>query len=79
MKNNMKFEEALELLEREVARLESGNMPLDEALASFESAISLVKICNEKLEAAESRVRILTESVDGEITDAPFLNTDDEN
>ena len=79
MKNNMKFEEALELLEREVARLESGNMPLDEALASFESAISLVKICNEKLEAAESRVRILTESVDGEITDAPFLNTDDAN
>jgi len=79
VKNNMKFEEAMELLEKEVSRLESGNMPLDEALTSFESAISLVKLCNERLEDAESRVRILTESASGEITDAPFLNTDDEN
>ena len=79
MKKNIKFEEAMELLEKEVGRLESGNMPLDEALSSFETAISLVKICNERLEAAESKVRILTESSSGEVTDAPFLNTDDEN
>lgn len=77
MKENIKFEEAMELLEKQVKNLESGNMTIDEALASYEESIKLVKICNDKLEAAENRVRILTESADGVITDAPFSNSDD--
>ena len=38
----------------------------------FERAMGLVKVCNERLEDAEMRVRILTEGKDGEITDRPF-------
>lgn len=72
MKNNIKFEEALSLLEEKVRLLESGNMSLDESLAAYEEAISLVRLCNEKLESAEAKVRILTESADGSVTDAPF-------
>ena len=72
MNENMKFEEAIKLLENEVARLEGGNMALDEALASFEKSIGLVKLCNKMLEQAEGKVRILTENVDGSVTDAPF-------
>ena len=74
MKNDMTFEEAIELLEKQVKNLESGNMSIDEALESYEESIKLVKICNEKLESAEKRVRILTESADGTVTDAPFEN-----
>ena len=37
----------------------------------------LVKICNEKLECAERRVRILTEGADGVITDMPFDSGDE--
>ena len=61
------FEEALIKLEEEVRRLESGNMSLDESISSFEKAVKLVKICNEKLETAERRVRILTEKADGTV------------
>ena len=68
----IKFEEALLRLENEVKRLESGNMSLDESISAFEEAIKLVKVCNEKLESAERRVRILTETEDGSITDLPF-------
>ena len=66
------FETALAKLEGEVKRLESGNMSLDESIAAFEEAVKLVKICNERLENAERRVRILTEGADGAVTNAPF-------
>ena len=32
----------------------------------------LVKLCNEKLSAAEQKVRILTEGADGAVSDKPF-------
>ena len=69
---NMNFEEAIKKLESEVKRLESGNMTLDESIDAFDDAIKLVKICNEKLENAERRVRMLTENSDGTVTDVPF-------
>ena len=71
------FEEALKKLEDEVKRLESGNMSLDESIASFEEAVKLVRICNEKLERAERKVALLTEMSDGTVTDVPFA-VDDE-
>ena len=77
MKKEMKFEEALLLLEEKVRLLESGNMSLDDSLSAFEEAIGLVKLCNERLETAEARVRILTESSDGTVTDLPFDTTDE--
>jgi exodeoxyribonuclease VII small subunit len=79
MKKNMKFEEAMQLLEDIVRKLESGNLSLDESLSAFEEAVGLVKLCNEKLEDAEQKVRILTASAGGEITDIPFAVNDDEN
>ena len=79
MKKNMKFEEAMQLLEDIVRKLESGNLSLDESLSVFEDAVGLVKLCNEKLEAAEQKVRILTSTASGEITDLPFAVNDDEN
>ena len=78
MSEKMKFEEAMQRLECEVKKLESGSMAIDDALASFEEAVRLVKICNDRLVAAESRVRVLTESSDGVVTDAPFALGKDE-
>ncbi len=76
MNEDINFEEALVLLEAEVKRLETGNIPLDEALSSFESAVKLTKICNEKLETAERRVRILVEEADGSVADKDFIGED---
>ena len=78
MKKNMKFEEAMIALEDIVKKLESGSVSLDESLSAFEEAVSLVKFCNEKLETAEQKVRILIEGADGEITDKPFSEFADE-
>ena len=78
MSNNMTFEAAMAELENTVKKLESGSMSLDESLLEFEKAVKLVKICNDKLEVAEQRVRILTEGIDGIVTDIPF-NCEDAN
>lgn len=70
--NKISFEEAMTKLEAEVKKLEGGNMTLEESISAFENAVKLVKMCNEKLESAERRVRLLTEGEDGQVTDLPF-------
>ena len=77
MNKKMTFEEAITLLEKIVDKMDGGELSLDESLASFEEAVSLVKHCNTELEKAEQRVRILTEGGDGTISDAPFINSDE--
>lgn len=78
MENKMKFEEAIALLEQIVARLESGTLGLDEAIAEYERAVGLIRICNERIEAATQRVRLLTESADGSVSDVPFADINED-
>jgi exodeoxyribonuclease VII small subunit len=54
-----KFEDALEKLEDIVKKMEAGDLPLDEALKSFEEGIKLIRICQAKLDEAERRVEML--------------------
>jgi exodeoxyribonuclease VII small subunit len=56
------FEESLAALEALVDQLEQGDLPLEEALATFERGVHLSRGCQKALDAAEQRVRILTES-----------------
>jgi len=73
----IKFEEAMANLEEIVRQLEGGNLTLDESIASYEEAVKLVRVCNERLEAAENKIRILTESPDGSVSDADFTVTNE--
>lgn len=59
------FEDALSALEKIVAKLEGGDLKLDESLALFEKGISLSRTCRERLDAAERRIEILSRSADG--------------
>jgi exodeoxyribonuclease VII small subunit len=59
------FETALHELEETVARLEGGDLTLDEALALFERGQGLADYCNRQLDQAALRVEQLT--ADGEI------------
>ena len=54
------FEKALIELEQRVRRLESGDVPLDEALSLFEEGVALARTCHEHLDAAQERVTALT-------------------
>ena len=59
----LSFEENLEELEAIVKKLESGEVPLDEAIDKFNEAMKLAKKCNEKLKNAEESVnKVLTEN-----------------
>lgn len=53
------FEQSLDELERIVQRLERGEMPLDESLATFERGMALYRQCQTRLEQAELKVRQL--------------------
>ena len=68
----MKFEDALKKLEAIVNKLEKGDIPLEEALKSFEEGIKLSRICTKILEDAEKRVEVLTKDEDGRLKTEPF-------
>ena len=69
---SMNFEDAISELERITRELESGALSLDQSLESYERAVSLIKLCNEKLESAEKKVKVLLESSGGEIVAEDF-------
>ncbi len=62
------FEESLNELEQIVKDLESGNIPLDDAINKFNDAIKIVKICNDKLNKAEESVNKILNK-DGQLED----------
>ncbi len=53
------FETALSELEQIVTRLESGDLPLEEALSEFERGVQLARQGQTRLQQAEQRVQIL--------------------
>lgn len=48
---NMSFEDALAKLESIVRELESGRIKLDDAVAAYEKAVALKKLCSDRLAA----------------------------
>jgi exodeoxyribonuclease VII small subunit len=66
------FEEALSQLEALVARLEGGDLPLEEALRAFEEGVRLTRLCAERLEDAERRVHLLMRTPEGAEREVPF-------
>lgn len=62
------FEESLEKLENIVKKLESGEIPLDDAINEFNQAMKLAKNCDEKLKAAEEAITKIV-NPDGSLSD----------
>lgn len=71
------FEQALAELEGLVERLESGDLPLDEALQTFERGVALTRQCQGALKSAQQKVEILLKrSADAGVE--PFSIADDD-
>ena len=64
-KNN--FESSLKELEKIVAKLEEGNIDLDDSIKYFEQGVMLVKKCQKQLSEAELKVEKLLDSGDSEL------------
>lgn len=69
----MTFEQALSRLEQIVKALEGGNVPLEDLIKLFDEGTNLVKLCTERLDKAEEKVKLL-QMKDGVLTEEDFKN-----
>ena len=71
------FESALSELESIVARLESGEQTLEEALTAFQRGMELTHVCQQGLREAEQRVEQLIQEQDNTVRIVPFTPEQD--
>ena len=65
------FEQCLARLEEVVRKLESANLPLDQAMKLFEEGMQLSAACRKELEQAEGKVEILLKQ-NGKLQPEPY-------
>ena len=66
--SEMSFEQAMTELEKVVAQLERGDVPLEDSIKLYERGAELKARCEEKLKEAEEKVAAITLSADGQPT-----------
>jgi exodeoxyribonuclease VII small subunit len=57
------YEAAVQELEQLVARLESGELPLDQLLVGYQRGAELLKYCRDQLEAVDSQIKVLDDGM----------------
>jgi exodeoxyribonuclease VII small subunit len=70
------FEEQLKGLEAIVARLESGDLSLEDSVRLFEEGMKLSDACKKELEAAEGKIQLLVEKRGGGMKVVDFEGRD---
>jgi exodeoxyribonuclease VII small subunit len=68
----IRFEDALDRLEDIINNLQDGNLPLEESLKKFEEGVSLVRMCQKKLDDAETKVSLLIKDEKGGTVETSF-------
>ncbi len=63
------YEKALKNLEDIVKEIESGDLPLEQAIRKFEEGIRLSKFCSQLLDETEQKITILLKDSDGNISE----------
>jgi exodeoxyribonuclease VII small subunit len=53
------YEAALDELERLVAQLDAGQLPLDQLLSQYQRGAVLLAFCRERLDAVEQQIQVL--------------------
>jgi exodeoxyribonuclease VII small subunit len=53
------YEAAVAELEALVGRLDSGEMPLEQMLSSYQRGAQLLQFCRERLQAVEDQIKVL--------------------
>ncbi|MBX3361620.1 MAG: exodeoxyribonuclease VII small subunit [Phycisphaeraceae bacterium] len=73
------FERALEELESIIARVESGEIGLEESIGEYERGVGLIRRCREILSRAEQRIQQLSLSdIESGQASSPDEDSDDE-
>jgi exodeoxyribonuclease VII small subunit len=76
-KDEPKFEDLVAQVEEALQQLESGDLPLEDALKRYEEGVASLRQCFAILKQAEKKVQQLSER-DGELETKPFDAEDDE-
>jgi len=59
LKDPVSYEQALAELDRLVAQMEGGQLPLDQLLDGYRRGAELLALCRARLQAVEDQVRLL--------------------
>lgn len=76
--STLSFEQAVEHLEKIVADMENGELPLDDVLKKYEEGTRLVQFCSQKLNEAEKKIELLQKKPDGTVELKPFDTPDED-
>lgn len=68
----LSFEEAFQQLETTIAALQSGKLPLDQALKQYQEGMKLAQYCNGLLQQAELTIQQLTIDDAGNMSTLPL-------
>jgi exodeoxyribonuclease VII small subunit len=75
---SLSIEQAMERLENLVREMETGQMPLDRLISSYEEGVQLAGLCQEKLDAAAKKIQIIAKNASGQTKLEDFPLTADE-
>jgi exodeoxyribonuclease VII small subunit len=70
--SELKFDQALERLEKIVREMEGEGLPLEETLKKYEEGIKLARFCLSTLDKAEKKIEILIRDAEGGVSAQPF-------
>lgn len=68
----MTFESAMSRLEEIVNQLDGGKATLDDSLKLYEEGIKLVRLCSDRLDKAEQKIKIVRKDASGELAEEDF-------
>jgi exodeoxyribonuclease VII small subunit len=75
--SELTFEKALAELEKVIARMEGGELSLEQALAAHKRGVELAKFCQARLEAAQQQIQVLEGDVLKPLAAASTAGDDD--
>jgi len=66
------LEAAMQRINEVVAEMEEGTLPLETLISRYEEGVALVKLCQEKLDSAEKRIRLISRDSTGAVDMTDF-------
>lgn len=73
------FEDSFKKLEKIIAKMESGDLPLEETLKLYEEGMRLYTHCSQKLTEVQKKVELLSQTSEGKLAGKPFPMAEEEN
>lgn len=66
------FESTLKQLEEIVREMESGDLPLEQAVKKYEAGIEKARFCMDVLDSMEKKITVLNQDLDGSVKEELF-------